>query len=60
VYFSYYKFDPRLSFFSNSQRTDPEAHLFLLFVRYQVVHLTVDLPAPDLDVSMRPHALELN
>ena len=33
------------SFFSNPQRTDSEAQLFLLLVRYQVVPLLADLPA---------------
>ena len=40
------QFDPRLiSFFSDPQRTNPKGHLF---------------PAPDLDVTVRPHALGLN
>ena len=60
VYFVY-KSDPRLfSFFSKPQRTDPEAHLFLLLVRYQVVPLLADLPAPHLDETARPNALGLN
>ena len=51
------QFDPRLiSFFSDPQRTNPKAHLFMLLVWYQVVLL----PAPDLDVTVRPHALGLN
>ena len=60
VYFVY-KFDPRLlSFFSNPRRTYPEAHLFLLLVRYQVIPLLADLPAPHLDETARPHALRLD
>ena len=55
------KSDPRIfSFFSKPQRTDPEAHLFLLLVRYQVVPLLADLPAPHLDETARPNALGLN
>jgi len=39
-----YKFDLRLfSFFSKPQRTDPETHLFLLLVRYQVVPHGTDI-----------------
>ena len=59
VYFEY-KSESRLFSSLKPQRTDPEAHLFLLLVWYQVVPLLADLPTPHVDETERPNALGLN
>ena len=60
VYFEYKSESRLFSSFLKPQRTDLEAHLFLLLVRYQVVPLLADLPTPHLDETAHPNALGLN